>query len=82
MTDINYYPLYLGGSCSQLAELIDGQRLYSRGDDYKIEGLDMYADFDFPWWQEAHLMNFQTVWPLQLMFVNDELDYNSFHSLN
>ena len=85
MTTINYHPEYLSGCKYGLVELLEKTplRLYSRGNEYKIEQYDFFADFEFTWWVNHNpIFDYQTVWPIQMLSINTEIDYNSFISLN
>jgi hypothetical protein len=81
MTDINYHhPLFSGSSYKK------SNRLYSRGDIYRIFNICIDAHFGFAWSPATHdnirLFVYPVGMQVSLLVINGEIDYQSFHSLN
>ena len=87
MTTINYHPEYLSGCCEwlrRLREIDKSIRLYDNVDIFEIKAMPFFADFPFTWQPSAGiiLFSYQVEWPIEMLWVNELPDYNSFISLN
>jgi len=81
MTEINYHhPVFSGSSYKK------SDRIYSRGDIYRIFNLSVDSHFKFIWTSVSYPIAILFVYPVNLqlshLVINGEIDYQSFHSLN
>lgn len=80
---IAYHRIVYSGCTIGYAATIDRQRLYNSDSEYTLTVIPISATFQIKWLFAGHVLD---LCPLpnkyEHLTINDEIDYQSFHSLN
>lgn len=84
-----YHALCFSGCSQKFSKFYGQNRLYTIGHKYELELLPIVAVFDFVWYcklaetdKTAIIRNMPFDCPLQLLVIDEQIDYESFTSLN
>lgn len=84
-----YHPPRLSGCSQKYANLYGPKRIYKHGAEYELELFSIASLFDFVWKykiagkkKKTIIRNMSFGCPLQFIAINEEIDFDSFTSLN